>query len=677
MSRLADKLNAPQAPLPQPFMPLDDAAHLARLLDAWVERGWLRALDAALVGQCATLAPDAPALVLLAVALTSHQLGHGHACLDLAQALASPDDTLSLPPDGEEDTPTLRPSQLLAPVALAQWRALLAGCTLVDAAGPGERPLVLAGERLYLRRYWQYEHQVAQALRQRLAQATCVPDDLAARLERLFPDQPIRPDWQMLACALAVRGHFTLITGGPGTGKTTTVVRLLALLQGKAVDDGAPLRIRLAAPTGKAAARLSASIAAQVSALAVDEAVRAAIPTQVGTVHKLLGSRPDTRRFRHHAGNPLPLDVLVVDEASMIDLETMACVLAALPAHARLVLLGDKDQLASVEAGAVLGELCRDAEAGHYSAATQAWLEQFAGAPLADLTAGDAERHPLAQQTAMLRHSRRFGADSGIGALARLVNTQQAAQARRLLQAPPADLGLLTLGYGDTESLIALAINGRGPAAGYRHYLALLQQQRPQTSELAAHLAWAQTVLQAFDAFRLLCAVRRGRWGVDTLNQEIAQALHAAALLPAFDGWYEGRPVMVTRNDYGLGLMNGDIGIALKLPHETGALQLRVAFARNDGSGELHLVLPSRLTDIETVFAMTVHKSQGSEFAHTALVLPATASPIVTKELVYTGITRASRDFTLIEARAGVLEEAIARRVQRASGLLEQIAPTA
>ncbi|WP_148716005.1 exodeoxyribonuclease V subunit alpha [Chitinolyticbacter meiyuanensis] len=673
MSRLADRLAATQAPLPDDFSPLAQAAHLTLLLDAWVARGWLRALDAALVSQCALLAPDATPPVLLAVALTSHQLGHGHACLDLAQALTSPDDTLSLPPDGEEDVPTLRPSQLLAALTLAQWQAALAASTLVDIRGDGNTPLILQAGRLYLRRYWQYEHDVAQALRQRLAANLLPPDGLAERLAALFPQREAGPDWQMLACALAARGAFTLITGGPGTGKTTTVVRLLALLQGAAVEAGAALRIRLAAPTGKAAARLSGSIAAQVSALEVMETVRAAIPTEVGTVHRLLGSRPDTRHFRHHAGNPLPLDVLIVDEASMIDLETMASLLAALPAHARLVLLGDKDQLASVEAGAVLGELCRDAERGHYDAATQAWLENLAGAPLAGLTPGDAVHWPLAQQTVMLRRSRRFDAGSGIGALANAVNSQSAAEARALLQSPPPDLAALTLRYGDVAPLIALATVGRGAAAGYRHYLSMLQSARPAGDDDADHQAWAQVVLQAFDAFRLLCAVRRGQWGVEALNRQIAEALCLAGLLPALDGWYEGRPVMVTRNDYGLGLMNGDIGITLAVPDGHGGRQLRVAFARNDGSGSVQLVLPSRLADIETVFAMTVHKSQGSEFAHTALVLPATASPIVTKELVYTGITRASRHFTLIEARAGVLEEAIARRVQRASGLLAQI----
>ncbi|MDV7214181.1 AAA family ATPase, partial [Azotobacter beijerinckii] len=226
-----------------------------------------------------------------------------------------------------------------------------------------------------------------------------------ASLARLFPepltvDGARLTDWQKLACALAARGSFSLITGGPGTGKTTTVVRLLALLQEPAQVAGQPLRIRLAAPTGKAAARLTESIGAQVASLNVDNSVKKAIPSEVTTLHRLLGSLPDSRHFRHHAGNPLPLDVLVVDEASMIDLEMMACLLDALPRHARLILLGDKDQLASVEAGALLGDLCRDAEGGFYSADTRAWLEAVGGETLADpaLREGDGARQPLAQR---------------------------------------------------------------------------------------------------------------------------------------------------------------------------------------------------------------------------------------------------------------------------------------
>ncbi|AVU78005.1 exodeoxyribonuclease V subunit alpha [Pseudomonas rhizophila] len=669
--------------------PLSRADDLLLLLTRWVERGWLRALDKAFVAFLHELAPEDDPLVLLAAALTSHQLGHGHVCLDLFETLKEPDFALSLPPEGDSQTGVeLLPSQILRALDGAHWCKVLASSALVALAvdeheEARQRPLVLSGKRLYLRRYWAYERRIDEALRQRLAEHEAAPDDLRERLNGLFgPANAAGPiDWQKLACALATRGAFSIITGGPGTGKTTTVVRLLALLQAPAVEAGKPLRIRLAAPTGKAAARLTESISQQVRTLDVVDAVRERIPCDVTTVHRLLGSRPGTRHFRHHGGNRLPLDVLVIDEASMIDLEMMANLLDALPTHARLVLLGDKDQLASVEAGAVLGDLCRDAEEGWYSPRTLAWLESVSGENLAasDLRQDLDGTHALAQQVVMLRHSRRFGEGSGIGQLARRVNQQQPEQARQLLlEGEFTDLFSLALRGEHDGALERLLLDGKaeGPK-GYRHYLSLLRQRRPAISrplEDSCWTDWAREVLSAFDEFQLLCAVRKGPWGVAGLNQRITAALLKAQLIDSDHQWYEGRPVLMTRNDYGLGLMNGDIGIALKLPEregpDAGKQVLRVAFPRNDGQRGVRFVLPSRLNDVETVFAMTVHKSQGSEFAHTALILPDALNPVLTKELVYTAITRGKHWFSLIEPRAGVFEEAVQRKVKRLSGLM-------
>lgn len=672
--------------------PLSRADDLLLLLTRWVERGWLRALDKAFVAFLHELAPNDDPLVLLAAALTSHQLGHGHVCLDLFETLKEPDFALSLPPEGDvQGGAMLLPSQLLGSLDGAHWCKVLAASNLVALAVDSrdhvrERPLVLSGKRLYLRRYWAYERRIDLSLRERLTEHESTPHDLLQRLTGLFG--PARPgdviDWQKLACALATRSAFSIVTGGPGTGKTTTVVRLLALLQAPAVEAGKPLRIRLAAPTGKAAARLTESISQQVRTLKVTQDIRDKIPSDVTTVHRLLGSRPGTRHFRHHAGNRLPLDVLVVDEASMIDLEMMANLLDALPAHARLVLLGDKDQLASVEAGAVLGDLCRDAEAGWYSPQTRQWLEAVSGESLqaSGLQEDTQGAHPLAQQVVMLRHSRRFGEGSGIGQLARWVNQQQPEEARRLLSARSHDdVYSLSLKGEQDRALERLLLDGHGEEPqGYRHYLTVLRNQRPPLDsplDNSRWIDWARQVLQAFDAFQLLCAVRKGPWGVEGLNQRVTDALLRARLIDSDQQWYEGRPVLMTRNDYGLGLMNGDIGIALKLPeqegHETGKQVLRVAFPRNDGQGGVRFVLPSRLNDVETVYAMTVHKSQGSEFAHTALILPDALNPVLTKELIYTGITRAKDWFTLIESRAGVFEEAVKRRVKRLSGLMLEL----
>lgn len=692
----------------------DGPGYLRGLLDRWALRDWLRPLDLAFAGLLWQEVPDAPPLLILAAALASHQLGRGHACLDLETALRDPGLALSLPPEGAfrgDADPPPRPAEVLEGLALGTWQAALDHPDLVGR-GAGATPLVLSGPRLYLRRYWDYEQAVGRGIRARLAASGALREALPrGPLRRivagLFPDAPpARPDWQKLACALAAGSAFSIVTGGPGTGKTTTVVRLLALLQALALAappagrPARPLRIRLAAPTGKAAARLNEAIARAVADLPLAgldqaQAVRAAIPVRVATLHRLLGSRPDTRRLRHHAGNPLALDVLVIDEASMVDLEMMAAVLDALPDGARLVLLGDKDQLASVEAGAVLGELCGRAAEGHYTPGTRDWLQAATGETI-DAALIDPQGTPLDQAIVMLRHSHRFAAGSGIGRLALAVNAGGRGEVLGLCKRGDRDLAALRLADLDDPAFAALAIDGAvptGPAApgrhGYRHYLATLRGGHPDPhAGPDAYDDWARAVLRAHRQFQVLGALRGGPWGVERLNGRIAQLLRGAGLIPASTGWYLGRPVLVTRNDYGLGLMNGDIGIVLARPADGGADRplgwderggppLRVAFPAGDGGDGIRWVLPSRLQAIETVYALTVHKSQGSEFAHAALVLPDRSSPILTRELVYTGITRARTHLTLVlPGDPGVLGEAIGRRVLRASGLLAQTLDT-
>jgi exodeoxyribonuclease V alpha subunit len=678
------------------------------MIARWAARGWLRPLDAAFAGLLRREVPDADPWLILAAALASHQLGRGHVCLDLAATLADPGFALSLPPEGATEAGLAaedRPGPVLAGTDLRAWLAALGDPRLV-CAGAGNTPLVLRGTRLYLRRYWEYERVVREGIDARLARthevaATLSLPALRSTLDVLFPAanpaaRKAGADWQKLACALAARSAFSIMTGGPGTGKTTTVVKLLALLQTLALSapakDGAPtrpLRIRLAAPTGKAAARLNESIAGAVRSLPLqglpnEDAVRASIPTEVGTLHRLLGARPDTRRLRHDARNPLALDVLVIDEASMIDLEMMAAVLAALPPRSRLVLLGDKDQLASVEAGAVLGELCARAREGHYTAATAQWLHRATGQDI-DAALQDASGTALDQAVAMLRRSYRFPEESGIGQLAARVNEGAAAAALQILAQPQRDLQTMRL-RGETDpSLRDLVVDGRLAGAvapgedrqGYRHYLEALQRlQPPPGADAAAFDAWARAVLDAHARFQVLCALRRGPWGVEGLNPRIAGFLRSAGLIGAGSGWYLGRPVLVTRNDYALGLMNGDIGITLALPGKgdgTGERPLRVAFRTGDGNDGIKWVLPSRLQSVETVYALTVHKSQGSEFAHAALVLPDKLNPILTRELLYTGITRAKTLLTLVNPGDDELVgQAVERRVQRASGLLER-----
>lgn len=666
---------------------LEDPEALLALVFAWAEAGWIRDLDAALAHRLFALAPDADAACLLAAAMVSHQAGQGHLLLDLDHARRQPRELIAVTVDhsASEDAPP--PPEALLSLIPASWETRLRDWTAVGE-GEGSAPLVLDNHRLYLRRYWRHEAQVSQALAARLAESTEVSaETLRAVLDRLFPPTDPRAEparWQKLACALGARSAFTVITGGPGTGKTTTVIRLLALLQVLALERGeAPLRIRLAAPTGKAAARLNEAVSGQIGQLAdLDlpraKQVRECIPSDVTTLHRLLGARPDTRHFRHHRFNPLSLDVVVVDEASMIDIEMMSALLEALPPHARLVLLGDKDQLASVEAGAVLGSLCARAEAAHYRPGLARWLQAASGWAV-EPEWQDSQGRPLDQAVAMLRHSFRFDDRSGIGELARAVNAGDSARAMAVLADEGfADVQRLAL---DGERLAALAIHGRrhDTAGGYSHYLGVIRGQASSARPAAQAVRedwdrWALSVLEAHAGFQLLTPLRSGHHGVAALNAWIERALEQEGLIArtAVDShWYEGRPVLVTGNDYGLGLMNGDVGIALQAPVEFSApgrgLTLRVAFSSGDGG--VRWVLPSRLQHIETVFAMTVHKSQGSEFAHTALVMPESLSPVLTRELVYTAVTRAKSHFTLLCGSSDVLTQVVERRVARQSQL--------
>ncbi|WP_166263651.1 exodeoxyribonuclease V subunit alpha [Marinobacter caseinilyticus] len=702
---------------------------LFSLLEQWVTLGWLRPLDTALARflDDETRVANQPAspLLLLLAALASHQLGRGHVCLDIAAMQHEGlNDALSLPPEDQTLAhSSLLPSDLLASTEPAVWEDVLTHPLLVanaaDAGAAGNTPLVRDGLRLYLRRYWQYEQSIFKHLVQRLDQHEAVANAnsetaqaLKSTLDALFPQRASATDWQHIACANSARQGFSVITGGPGTGKTTTVVKLLAALQSVALSVGAgtrALRIRLAAPTGKAAARLNESISGattglDLSGLAHADVCRQAIPTEVTTLHRLLGSIPGSRRFRHDRDNPLVVDVLVIDEASMVDIEMMARVLDALPAKAKLILLGDKDQLASVDAGAVLGELCQRASEGHYTQCTAEWLSAISGCPV-DPELVDDQGKPLDQAITLLRKSYRFDADSGIGQLAAAVNGSEvqpgsgATAVRSVFRADYADLARLGLNGREPEAAIshhsidggAELFPGRGQGrrvqgrdivapVGYAYYLAHMHEARPAALEtMAAYDRWARSVLDAYSQFQLLCALRRGSFGVEGLNQVIAGALHRAKLIRAIDGWYPGRPVLVTRNDYSLGLMNGDIGICLELPArqwikgeeviDSARLVQRVAFPAGDGSGGIHWVLPSRLQAVETVYAMTVHKAQGSEFTHACLVLPDRPSPVLTRELIYTGITRAKHWFSLLLPNDGVFEQAVERQVTRTSGL--------
>jgi len=609
------------------------------------------ALDRAFADFLQSQAPSSDHRHHALAALTSYQMGRGHTCLDL-QGLQ--DQAAALLGWTAMQAQAL-PADLSAAVASLPW-----------CVGEGA-PLVLAGkapaQRLYLRRAYQAEQDVMHALRARLAQPLWETRGSIAHLNALFPQaaqQADQIDWQKVACAMAVRSCLTLITGGPGTGKTTTVVRLLALLTAQARADQSAsqksLRIRLAAPTGKAASRLGESIQSALAQLPL--ALQIEPPPAPETLHRLLQFTPDVplRELPQ-----LTCDVLVVDEASMIDLEMMARLLAAVPLTARLILLGDKDQLASVEAGAVLAQLCEGADRGGYSATTADWIQAHTGQDVRGFGHSSDSSAALAQHTVMLRQSRRFDADSGIGHWAQAVNAGDVSAVKTLLtHGPSAQASPDGLFAPDVDLLHVQRLPHPAVAQivqqGWSEWLLLLQPLR--SSQAVCSDAQALELIQRFADFQVLCALRSGPWGVENLNQCISRWLGGEA-----ERWYSGRPVMVTRNDPNLRLMNGDVGLCLPT-----AKGLRVAFAQ---TGHVRWVLPSRLDAVETVWAMTVHKSQGSEFKHVMLVLPETPSPVFTRELLYTGITRAQKRLTLVLASQSVVLQATAARVLRSGGLFE------
>jgi len=577
-------------------------------------------LERALVDSLQRLDPAAEPLVLVSAALLCMALDKGDVCLPLARLAGQ--------------RPWLEHSFKLP--GLADWRQQLQASPLVGGADSFV-PMILDRERLYLARYQAYEQHLAERLLLRAADLPRVDEaQLSESLTRLFTFNAQQPDWQRLAAAQAVRRKLAVISGGPGTGKTTTVVRLLAALLEQ--PGGAQLAIGLAAPTGKAAARMAEAIRNAKAGLPVSEAIKAALPEEARTLHRLLGSRGDSPQVRHNAANPLALDVLVVDEASMVDLALMAKLVEALPPSARLILLGDKDQLCAVEAGAVFAELC---EGRGFDGQAAAELQRITGQQVA--VAQPTSR--LGDAVVLLTHSHRFAGDSGIGELARRINGGEVSATLSLLKEQRSDLAW---NAQPTPADLLERLD-----RGYAPFLAAAKSADPQAA------------FAAFNDFRALCAQREGTWGVAGINEALEARVKRRRQVVSRERWYAGRPIMVRQNDYALGLFNGDIGICLD--SEFG---LRVFFEGEDGYRPF---APARLPSHDCAFAMTVHKSQGSEFSEVLLVLPEQPSPLLSRSLFYTGITRAKLKVEIwgLPARLG---EAVATRAERAAGLAERLA---
>lgn len=574
--------------------------------------------------------------VFLGAALLSMATRSGHICLDLGEwagrELAVAGRTMSAPD-------------------LVQWCQSLADS---PAVGDGDEftPLVLKGERLYLARYWGYEKEVAEWIAARVTGSLLSVDEsvLTAGLRRWFPQaSPDGDANQRLAALVCMFRPLVIITGGPGTGKTTTVALILALLAEQYLARGEHLRVALAAPTGKAAMRLQEAIARIKAAKNIPGEVAKVIPEHVVTVHRLLGPLGVTPNFRHDENNPLSYDLVVVDEASMVDLPLMAKLLRALPSGGRLILLGDRHQLSSVEPGAVLGDLCRTEGLPRFSRAMSDSLRKFE--VVIDPAFVNNTSIGLGDSLVELQNSHRFSAASGIGCLGGAVRRGDGDGVWEILNdaARQDVLWREVSGPGQLEELLS-GLVGEGVFAG-------LAGETPTA-------AWA-----CGEEVQVLCALRRGPFGADSVNGYLERVLATGRKeRMAVGGNYQGRPVMVLRNDYDLQLYNGDVGIVLADPESAG--ELRVFFPWT--AGTFRKIVPARLPSHETVYAMTVHKSQGSEFGRVVLILPDRPSPVLTRELLYTALTRAK---TRVEIWGGrqALASAIGTVTARHSGLREKL----
>ena len=597
------------------------------LLRALQQAGVLRTLDDALAQSLRRLDPATPDEVLAAAALASLAVANGHAGFDPASPRQLVDADLPWP-DAEQWKQALTASRLVATPATSDAEA--------EAA-----PLAFENGLLYLRRYREYERRLALQLQRIAAQQVDGDiDRIAPLFASLFTDAR-DGDHQARAAALALRRALLLVTGGPGTGKTTTIARLLALRVAQASREGAaPLRIALAAPTGRAAERMAESLrraTAQMAALAIDPALLAALPTDASTLHRLLGTIPDVPRFRHHADNPLPFDIVVVDEASMVDLPLMCKLAEAVADGAQLVLLGDPDQLPSVEAGDVLAAILAAAGAGDALSANDAIALQ----PVLGTSPVDTDSSGLRGHRVHLCRGWRQDDALHLAPLAEAVRS------------------------GETDATLALL---RGGTLSNVHFHEGVEDPLQARPGLLAHwrtLATApdpEQALRQANRLRLLTALREGPQGARGLNSRIEAAL-SGRRIGTPPAWFPGRLLLVTQNSYRHKLFNGDVGICL--PDASGT---PLAWFPGDGSEGVRAFHPAALPAFESAFAMTVHKAQGSEFDEVWLQLPRTDSRVLSRELLYTGLTRA-RSVLHVAGSAEVIAAALDRHAGRVSGL--------
>ncbi len=635
-------------------------------LRPWRDAGVLSLADLHIADRLATLAgfDSDQHEVVLAVALAARAPRNGHVCLDLRTVADSARaETDVFGPDVLAARNQLLDTLPASPAAVDAWRKSIESSVLVALEGDSSdealaRPLVLHGHLLYLQRYRDYEARVADQVRERSQSVGGTA--LSPRAEQLLEQMQLSTE-QGAAVGRGVDRPFSVIVGGPGTGKTHTVAALLAVL----LDEQPNLRIALAAPTGKAAARMGEAISSAAgvvrnleltgSDVLADHLVTVA--EQPGTIHRLLGWMPGSAQFRHHRGNPLPHDVVIVDETSMVSLPMLAHLLDAVPSTSRVVLVGDPGQLASVEAGSVLGDI-----AGPVVAAAAA------GQPVPSAE--------IAGCMSVLLESRRFPSDSPVGRFAEAVRSGDAVRALEVLRSTTtaaqsvdgsstSSADAAAGSPGRNEVTVAWCQQSVAEAAG----AAMVRAEAlgsAVTVRDAAVGGDAAAALERLGAVRVLCAHRHGPFGVSRWNRQFDDWLGLGFNATEFTA---GRPVMITRNDPVNDLFNGDLGVVVSAPDADGQAQLRVAFAAATG---IRLLAPARLAQLDTVHAMTIHKSQGSEFDTVVVVMPPADSPLATRELLYTAVTRARHRVVLIGAEEALVA-AIRTSVLRASGLAARI----
>lgn len=598
-------------------------------------------------------------VVLTAATLTAQGILSGHTCCDLT----------------DENTKQKFFELSKQEISDEELREILIKSPLINDYTDSQphpednRPLVLEGSRLYLRRYRQYETDIAENIKNRMQIRQKDRDFSALKpiFSNLFPDKNTQTDWQKIACCLSLFSPFFILTGGPGTGKTTTVVKMLALLQTNAFLQGKnPLRIALAAPTGKAAARLQETIGNQLASLPKDnlpweKSWDELFTTKATTLHRLLKMQFLTKEMRHNTENPLPYDVVLVDEASMLDLELLHALLIATPMETKLILLGDKNQLASIEAGYVLGSLCSRAENGHYTPETRQNLQAICGETIPQ-NLQDLNGTVLDQSTVLLRKSYRFQDKSGIGEAANALQNSQTENltANNFLHFFDnfSDLHLFTKEKATQKRLVDFVLQQ------YESYIVKLQSppQNPDT--------WAKELLQELETFQLLTPLHNGEWGVDEINRCITAAFQKKLNIKD-STWFHGRPLLITSNRPQLKLLNGERGIVLEYK-KNGKQKLHAAFT-DEETGKIRWISTKQLGTVETAFALTVHKTQGSEFDRCVLVLPSYPSQVLSRELLYTAITRAKKHFSLFLPKKNVLNYMLNKKLVRTSGLAYKI----